>query len=91
MKGLIALARGYTKTIFALPNTCWESQTFELHPVDAGCAIASLIRSNSSQPYIIAHTLDQDVKCRSGHLHLRKQPLHDSFCTGHCSTLFISS
>ena len=78
-------------TIFALPNTCWESQTLELHPVDAGCAIASLIRSNSSQPYIIAHTPDQDVKCRSGHLHLRKQPLHDSFCTGHCSTLFISS
>ena len=38
MKGLIALARGYTKTIFALPNTCWESQTLELHPVDAGCA-----------------------------------------------------
>ena len=91
MKGLIALARGYTKTIFALPNTCWESQTLELHPVDAGCAIASLIRSNSSQPYIIAHTPDQDVKYRSGHLHLRKQPLHDSFCTGHCSTLFISS
>ena len=60
-------------------------------PVDAVCAIASLIRSNSSQPYIIAHTPDQDVKCRSGHLHLRKQPLHDSFCTGHCSTLFISS
>ena len=91
MKGLIAPARGYTKTIFALPNTCWESQTLELHPVDADCAIASLIRSNSSQPYIIAHTPDQDVKCRSGHLHLRKQPLHDSFCTGHCSTLFISS
>ena len=91
LKGLIVLARGYTKTIFALPNTCWESQTLELHPVDAGCAIASLIRSNSSQPYIIAHTPDQDVKCRSGHLHLRKQPLHDSFCTGHCSTLFISS
>ena len=68
-----------------------KSQTLELHPVDAGCAIASLIRSNSSQPYIIAHTPDQDVKCRSGHLHLRKQPLHDSFCTGHCSTLFISS
>ena len=62
-----------------------------VHPVDAGCAIASLIRSNSSQPYIIAHTLDHDVKCRSGHLHLRNQPLHDSFCTGHCSTLFISS
>ena len=38
MKGLIALARGYTKTIFALPNTCWESQTLELHPVDAGLA-----------------------------------------------------
>ena len=68
-----------------------KSQTLELHPVDAGCAIASLIRSNSSQPYIIAHTPDQDVKCRSGHLHLRKQPLHDSFCTGHCSTLFINS
>ena len=56
-----------------------NTQTRELHPVDAGCAIASLIRSNSSQPYIIAHTPDQDVKCRSGHLHLRKQPLHDSF------------
>ena len=68
-----------------------NTQTLELHPVDAVCAIASLIRSNSSQPYIIAHTLDQDVKCRSGHPHLRKQPLHDSFCTGHCSTLFISS
>ena len=68
-----------------------NTQTRELHPVDAGCAIASLIRSNSSQPYIIAHTPDQDVKCRSGHLHLRKQPLHDSFCTGHCSTLFINS
>ena len=68
-----------------------STQTLELHPVDADCAIASLIRSNSSQPYIIAHTPDQDVKCRSGHLHLRKQPLHDSFCTGHCSTLFISS
>ena len=38
MKGLIALARGYTKTIFALPNTCWESQTLELHPMDAGLA-----------------------------------------------------
>ena len=68
-----------------------NTQTLELHPVDADCAIASLIRSNLSQPYIIAHTPDQDVKCRSGHLHLRKQPLHDSFCTGHCSTLFISS
>ena len=68
-----------------------NTQTRKLHPVDAGCAIASLIRSNSSQPYIIAHTPDQDVKCRSGHLHLHKQPLHDSFCTGHCSTLFISS
>ena len=68
-----------------------STQTLELHPVDADCAIASLIRSNSSQPYIIAHTPDQDVKCRSGHLHLRKQPLHDSFCTGHCSTLFINS
>jgi hypothetical protein len=68
-----------------------NTQTRELHPMDAGCAIASLIRSNSSQPYIIAHTPDQDVKCRSGHLHLRKQPLHDSFCTGHCSTLFINS
>lgn len=68
-----------------------NTQTLELHPVDADCAIASLIRSNLSQPYIIAHTPDQDIKCRSGHLHLRKQPLHDSFCTGHCSTLFISS
>ena len=81
----------YTNTICVAKRLLGNTQTLELHPVDADCAIASLIRSNSSQPYIIAHTPDRDVKCRSGHLHLRKQPLHDSFCTGHCSTLFISS
>ena len=81
----------YTAAILHCKMLVGKSQTLELHPVDADCAIASLIRSNSSQPYIIAHTPDRDVKCRSGHLHLRKQPLHDSFCTGHCSTLFISS
>ena len=82
----------YTAAILRCKMLVGKSQTLsDLHRPGAGCAMESLIRSNSSQPYIIAHTPDRDVKCRSGHLHLRKQPLHDSFCTGHCSTLFISS
>ena len=41
LRGLIVLARGYTKTIFALPNTCWEIQKLELHRHDAGYVMAS--------------------------------------------------